>query len=183
MKRNHINIILAVTLIIVAAVMRIVTREMHLYNIAPVAAVGLFSGAVIKDKKFAYLLPLFSMFIADLYFSLFTSVNGFYGIEQLFVYGGMALVTLLGTQMHKVNILKVAGFSIGGSCIFFIVSNFGSFISGMYGYGFDGLVKTYVMAIPFFRDSFLPFDLLGNSLLFGLYFLAQRAFAPKLQQA
>ena len=182
MKRNQSNILLAAGLILMAALLRIINQEMHWYNLAPIAAVGLFAGAIIKEKRFAYILPLLSMFIADLYFQLFTSVNGFYGMEQLFVYGGMAVVTYLGTIMGKVNLPKVVGYSLVGSLAFFVLSNFGSFLSGMWGLNGAGFVKTYVMAIPFFKNTVIS-DLVGNGVLFGLYFLAQRAFTPEVQKA
>jgi hypothetical protein len=182
MKRNQVNIILAIVLIAAAASMRIVNREMHLYNLAPIGAVGLFAGSVIMDKRFAYLMPLLSLFIADVFFQLFTSVPGFYGIEQVLVYAAMAIVTLLGSQMGNVNGLKVVGYSLIGSLIFFVLSNFGSYLHGWYGYGFDGLVTTYTVAIPFFKNTLVS-ELIGSCVLFGLYALGQRAFAPKLQQA
>jgi hypothetical protein len=182
MKRNYTNIILAAILILLAAMMRIVNREIHLYNLAPIGAVGLFAGAVIKDKRYAYLLPLISMFIADLYFQLFTSVTGFYGFEQVLVYVGMGLVTFLGTKMGNVTGIKVAGYSIIGSFIFFVVSNFGSYLTGMWGYGFKGLATTYTMAIPFFKNTVVS-ELVGSIALFGLYFIGQKAIAPKMQKA
>jgi hypothetical protein len=60
----------------------------------------------------------------------------------------------------------------GASTLFFLVSNLGYFAAGFNGYTFSGLVKTYVDAIPFFRNTFTG-DLLGGSVLFGMYFLAQ----------
>lgn len=182
MKPNYTNILLAAGLILATAVMRIITAEMHIPNITPVAAVGLFGGAVLADKKYAYALPLLGMFIADVYFSLFTSVNGFYGIEQVLVYGGMALVTFLGSKMGTVNGGKVIGYSLIGSFVFFVVSNFGSYLKGWYGYDLNGLVQTYIMAIPFYKYSYVA-DLIGSCSLFGLYFLGKKALTPQMQKA
>lgn len=182
MKRNYTNIILAVSLILIGALARVANREMSLFNLAPIAAIGLFSGAILKDKRFAYIIPLLAMLIADAYFQLFTRVQGFYGQEQWFVYGGLALVTLLGTKMGKISSVKVLGFSLTGSVIFFIVSNFGSFLGGMWGTGFEALVTTYTMALPFFRNT-VASELLGSCLLFGGYFLAQRSFSARTEKA
>lgn len=182
MKRNYTNIILATVLILLASMMRIINREVHLYNLAPIGAVGLFAGAVIKDKRYAYLLPLLSMFIADVYFQFFTSVTGFYGIEQILVYLGMGLVTFLGSKMGNVSGVKVIGYSLIGSLIFFVVSNFGSYLRGWWGYDFKGLVTTYTVAIPFFKNTVMS-DLAGSIVLFGLYFIAQKAIAPQTQKA
>lgn len=182
MKRNYTNILLATALILIAALARIVNREMHLYNLAPVAAIGLFSGAIIKDKRISFILPLLAMLLSDAYFQLFTNMQGFYGQEQLWVYGGMALVTFMGTRMGNTNAVKVAGFSLAGSLVFFIVSNFGSFLSGMWGRDLNGLATTYIAAIPFLKNTIVS-DMVGNGLLFGLYFSMQRALRPAAQKA
>lgn len=184
MKQNKLNIILAIGLIILAASARIVNQELHLYNLAPVAAIGLFAGAILKDKRIAFLLPLLSLLISDVYIELFpinAQQRGFYGIEQFFVYGAMLLVTLVGMTMKKADAGRVLGYSLTGSVIFFIVSNFGSYVSGMYGYGMESLTTTYVMALPFFKNTLLG-DLIGNTALFGGYYLLQQAFTSKLEK-
>ena len=40
------------------------------YGFAPQMAMALFGGAVIKDKKLAFLLPLLSMLISDLFYQV-----------------------------------------------------------------------------------------------------------------
>jgi hypothetical protein len=194
MKRNYTNILIAGSLILIAALARIVNREIgDLHNLAPVAALGLFSGAIIKNKRIALLLPLTAMFLSDFYFQLFGTIQymvdgqmvtmkGFYGQEQIWVYGAMALVTVLGMFMGTVKTVKVLGFSLTSSVLFFLVSNFGIFLAGYWGTGIDGLTTTYTMALPFFRNTVVS-DLLGNALLFGLYFSLQRALKATPQKA
>jgi len=190
MKNNKTSILLATGLILMAGAARIMNHEMHLYNLAPVGALGLFSGAVLKDKRYAYLLPMLALLIGDIYIQLFTSWQGFYGISQLCVYVAMMVVTLLGTKMGQPRSLKVMGYSIAGSVIFFLISNFGvwlnielSHVDPMhYGRGFGGLITTYVMGIPFFKYTFAG-DLAGSVILFGAYYLLQQAFSNKLQKA
>jgi hypothetical protein len=185
MKQNRVNIILAIGLIILAASARIVSQELHLYNLVPVAAIGLFAGAVLRDKRMAFLLPLLSLFISDVFIELFpinAQQRGFYGLEQFFVYGSILMVTIMGMTMKKISAAKVLGYSLTGSVVFFIVSNFGSYVSGMYGYGLESFTTTYVMAIPFFKNTLLG-DLLGNTALFGSYYLLQQAFSGKLEKA
>lgn len=150
MKQNNDlkQILLCAGLILAAVAARIVNAEAHLYNLAPVAALSLFSGAVLKNKSYAYLIPLAAYFISDLYFQV-TAGTGFYGISQFFVYGGMALVALLGTRMGQPKALKVFGFSIAGSLLFWIISNFGVFVGGYWGTGLKGFTTTYLMALPF----------------------------------
>ena len=40
-----------------------------------------------------------------------------------------------------------------GACLFFILTNFGVWLLGGYGYTLNGLVASYTMAIPFFVSS------------------------------
>ncbi len=190
MKRNYTNILIATGLILLAACSRIVNHEMGWYNLAPVGALGLFCGAAIKDKKYAFLFAILAQLIGDVYIQLFTKWAGFYGVEQGFVYGALILVTILGIQMKQPKAHKVLGFSLAASVVFFIVSNFGVWVAMEtgkadlynYGHGFTGLVNTYVAAVPFFKNTLIG-DLVGSTVLFGSYFLLQRAFTNKLEKA
>jgi hypothetical protein len=186
MKNNKLNIMIAVGLILMAGVARIVNHEMHLYNFAPVCALGLFSGAVIKDKRIALLLPILAQLMGDVYISLFTQWKGFYGIEQVCVYASLLLVTLMGSGIGQPKALKVLGFTLGSAVIFFLLSNFGVWLSiefgkvDLYGYGkgFTGLVATYAAAIPFFKNTLIG-EFSGSILLFGAFYLLQLAVARK----
>jgi hypothetical protein len=191
MKNTKLNIIIAVGLVLMAGIARIVNHEMHLYNLAPVCALGLFSGAIIKDKRIAYLLPLLAQLMGDVYIALFTQWQGFYGIEQVCVYASLLLVTLMGTGMRQPKALKVLGYTLAGATVFFIVSNFGTWLNLQffgkadlynYGTGFKGLVNTYVAAIPFFKHTLLG-EFTGSILLFGAYYLLQTALVSKVQKA
>ncbi|RYD55838.1 MAG: hypothetical protein EOP56_14855 [Sphingobacteriales bacterium] len=189
MKRNN-SILLAAGLVFIGAASRIVNLEMSLFNLAPVAAIALFSGAVIKDKRLSFIVPLLSLLVADIYIELFSSImSGFYGIQQLFVYMAMALITLVGTRMKNMEdskpaayTMNVLGFSLTSSALFFIVSNFGSFLYGMYGMDLNGLITTYVMAIPFYQKSFAS-DMIGSGLFFGAYYMVQKAMLARTQRA
>jgi hypothetical protein len=190
MKNNRLNIIIAAGLILMVGIARIVNFEMHLYNFAPVCALGLFGGAVIKDKRFAFLLPVLAQLLGDIYYSLFTPLQGFYGIEQACVYGALILVTAIGTRMGQPKALKVLGYTLSGALVFFLLSNFGVWLSMEfgkvdlyhYGKGFTGLVNTYVAAIPFFKNTLVG-ELSGSILLFGAYYLLQTAMMGKVQRA
>lgn len=190
MKSNYTNILLAGGLILMAVVARIVNYEMAIYNMAPVAALGLFSGSVVNNKKMAYLLPLLAMFISDAYIEFFTPMKGFYDISQFFVYGAMAIITFMGTTMKNHKALRIAGYSIAGSAIFFILSNFGTFLTGYWGLDFNGFVTTYLMALPFYTKEGSAFffntfigDLVFSGLLFGAYALLKRAVEGKMVKA
>lgn len=171
------TILLCTALILVAAISRIINAETHWYNFGPMVAISLFSGSVLKNKSYAYILPLAAYFLSDLYLQL-VHHNGFYGISQFFVYGGMALVVTLGAFMKKINVARVAGFTIGGSLLFWLISNFGVFLGGYWGTGLQGLATTYLMALPFYNKmgtelffNAILGDLIFSGVLFGAYAL------------
>lgn len=180
-NKNTFTIVSCTVLVLLAVISRIINTETHWYGFAPIVAISLFSGAILKNKTYAYLLPLCAYLLSDLFLQFFTSTQGFYGISQYFVYGAMVLVVLLGTRMKQPKALNILGFSIGGSLIFWIVSNLGVFFAGYYGLDFHGFMTTYLMAIPFytptgssmFLNAFAG-DLMFSGVLFGLYAMSMQ---------
>ena len=182
MKRNNINILLAFFLILLAAGSRIVNASMHIPNFAPIAAISLFSGVVIKDKRgLAFMVPLLGQFMADMYFQFFTKIPGFYDLAgQLFNYGALIGATALGVSMKQPKPATTLAYVFGASTIFFLVSNFGYFAGGWNGYSIAGLVKTYIDGVPFFKYT-LAGDMAGGVLLFGGYFAVKQMLLNKAQ--
>lgn len=180
MNKTYTQIALVVLLIILTSVLRVMNAELHFYNFIPVAAIGLFSGSMLMNKRVAYLVPLTAMLLSDAGLALFTNTQGFYGISQLVNYIALALVTFLGTFLVKRSVINVTGFTLSGSMIFFILSNFGTFLSGYYGFSMQGLAECYLMAIPFYQNematTFFLNSLIGDLgfsyLAFGICYLA-----------
>jgi len=194
MKDNK-NVLLCAFLIVAAVLSRVINLEFHLWgNFACIGAISLFSGNIIKNKSYAYLIPLVSYFVTDLFIAFAQGQQGFYGVSQFFVYGAMMLVVLLGTKMGQAKALKVLGFTIAGSAIFWLVSNFGVWFANelmsssnpMHEQGLS-LGFTYWRALPFYnefgKELFLGTfvgDIIYSSVLFGAYaLLKNRMFAPK----
>ncbi len=180
MKNESSQIILVIALVLFTALFRVVNAEFHVYNLVPVAALGLFSGSILKNKRVAYLIPLFSVLLSDIGLGLFTSVQGFYGISQVINYAALALVTLLGTFLTKRNAVNIIGYTLSGSVIFFLLSNLGTFLGGYYGYSFEGFITCFTLAIPFYKsdmattffvNSFVG-DICFSFLAFGVVYLA-----------
>lgn len=169
MNKSHTRIALVAFTILFMAFMRVINADLHLYNMVPVAALGLFSGSIIQNKRMAYLIPLLAMLLSDIGLALFTQTQGFYGYSQLINYAALALVTFMGTYLVKRNALNIAGYTISGTMIFFLLSNFGTFLSGYYGYSTAALIECYTMAIPFYKSEMATTFFL-NSLLGDLVF-------------
>jgi hypothetical protein len=183
MKRN-INLLISVFLVAVVVLGRIFNASLHMPNLLPIAAVSLFSGAVLKERRaVAFLLPLLGQFLADVYFQFFTAIPGFYSVSgQLFNYGAILCAAALGSSMKQYKAVPVLMYTLGASLVFFIVSNFGYFAGGWNGYSIQGLTKTYIDAIPFFKNSLIA-DLVGSVVLFGGYAFVQQALMNKAHKA
>jgi hypothetical protein len=196
MKLNK-SLILSFGLLILAASLYRIWPDRP-YGFAPQMAMALFGGAIIKDKRLAFLLPLISMLISDvlyqvLYVNGLTEIKGFYGGQWL-NYILIASVTLFGFLLKKITALRVMAFSFGGSVIFFLLSNFSVWAGGG-GYArpktFDGLMLCYYDGLAFLRDYGLVKGFYGNlfigdlffcTLLFGSFYLFSRTLFQKNNQ-
>lgn len=154
---------LAVLLVLLGVVMRLVP---HAANFAPISAIALFGG-VYLSRKYALFLPLAALVLSDL-------VIGFDSIQsRLTVYGSFLLVGLIGLAVRKnKNALSIAGGALSGSMVFFLITNFAFFYpQTMYAHNLSGVLQSYYMGLPFFRNTLLG-DLFYTGLLFGMYELA-----------
>ncbi len=69
-------------------------------------------------------------------------------------WGSVFLIGLMSTFFTE-NILKRISGALLGAVIFFIVTNFGVWSTGMYGLTVEGLHKCFLLAIPFFTYSII----------------------------
>ena len=75
-----------------------------------------------------------------------------YHSGTFFTWGSVFLIGIISHYFHKNITSRISG-ALLGALIFFIVTNFGVWLSGMYGMTIPGLILTYTMAIPFFAYS------------------------------
>jgi hypothetical protein len=135
----------------------------HPANFAPIGAIAIFSG-IYLPKKWALALPLAAMFFSDIFI-------GFYSWPiMLSVYGGLVIMGLIGLAVRQNKKLStVLGGTILGSLIFYLLTNFSVWAFGsLYVHNLAGLAQSYIMAIPFFRNSLLG-DLFYTGILAGAY--------------
>lgn len=187
-KNLTTDILIVVALILVLVVMRLANITVYKFHLVPMAAISLFAGFVLRRKSLALLVPFGAYLVTDLYLEITNAAGGgFYGISQVFVYVGMMLVALLGTQLKRLKAMRVLGFTIGGSLLFWLVSNLGVFAAGYYGYSFSGFVNTYIAALPFVNNEIgtqLFFnavfsDLICSAIIFGVGALIQKSVSVR----
>ncbi|MFA6426896.1 MAG: DUF6580 family putative transport protein [Candidatus Magasanikbacteria bacterium] len=134
----------------------------HPANFSPVAALAIF-GSLYLPRKWALVLPLSTMFLSD-------SIIGFYSWQIMAsVYASFIATGLLALWARKHKTFRtVLGTTIFGSIIFFLATNAAVWAFGtMYVQNFSGLLQSYYMALPFFRNSLLG-DLFFVGMLVGL---------------
>lgn len=86
-------------------------------------------------------------------FILTDLVIGFHGVT--FFTWGSVIVIGLGSRFFLKNIYSRVAGSLLGACLFFIVTNFGVWSLGSYGYTVEGLMMSYTLAIPFFTYTLI----------------------------
>lgn len=120
----------------------------HIPNFTPVLAMAMFAGMVLPRQK-AIVLPIVLMALTDL-------ILGFHS-TMFFTWGSMILIAFIGEEMKsKSSVTKVFGGGFFASILFFVISNFGVWLmTGLYPKTFEGFVQCYIMAIPFFKWTFI----------------------------
>ena len=170
MTTNNSRILALLSAILFAAALRLVP---HPPNFTPIGAMALFSGAYLGRRALAFVAPLAAMLLSDAFLGFYSGmwVN----------YLAVALVALLGAiALQKRTPVRIGLAAVGGSVLFFLVSNFGTWaLSGMYPHTAAGLAACYVAAIPFFQNT-LAGDLFYATLLFGGFRIAE-LLIPQLE--
>ena len=159
-------------MIFIAAFIRLIP---HPPNFAPIAAMALFGGAYFSKRWAAFLIPLAAMFITDLILGFHSAMWAVYLSFILIVVIGMLLI-----KQKKISNIFLA--SVSASVMFFAITNFAVWASGIYyPKGLSGLAASYTAAIPFFHYTLLG-DLFFVTLMFGSYELAKAKY-PQLAKA
>ena len=173
-RQKSTLIIISVLLIVAAAFSRL---ALYPHNFSPIIAMAIFSGAVIKDRKWAFALPLVAMFLSDLAFEVSGLAPGFWGWGQVAHYCIYALITLFAFNFKKLNVQNVVLFTLAGSLLFFLLSNTAFFLIDnrvyhLYPQNGTGYINCLVAALPFFRTAVIA-DITFSIILFGSFYLVQ----------
>ena len=141
-----------ISLILILALARLIP---HPPNFTPIIAVAIMSGYFFKNINLSFLALIVAMLVSDLF-------TGFYE-NVIFVYASLLLITFIFYKIsNKISFKNLFIYGFAGSLIFFIVSNFGVWALGSpgvydiaYEKNLNGLMQCYILAIPFFGNTFL----------------------------
>ena len=129
----------------------------HPPNFTSLLALSFYVPALLGKKYIPSLIISFA--ITDL-------LIGFHALT-LFTWGSVFLIGIVSKYFVENFNKRIIG-SFFGAVIFFIVTNFGVWSVGSYGYSLNGLVTCYTLAIPFFAYSLIStflFSLIIETLL------------------
>ena len=177
MKSLPIRLITLITIILTAALFRLVP---HWPNFTPIAALVLFGAATFERKWLGLVASLGAMLLSD-------ALIGFHA-SMAAVYVSFGLTWLLGVwaftprRSGKLTGGRIAATSVTASVGFFLITNFAVWYSSpFYPQNFPGLITCYVSGLAFYNGtSFFLNGLLGDlfysAILFGGYYLLQLRF-------
>lgn len=138
----RIHPMFAIFLIILGIGSRLVV---HTPQFTAILAVAMFGGMYLGRTQ-ALALPVAMMIITDL-------ILGFHD-TMIYTWGSMLLVSAIGLWLkERRNFWTVLAGSIVSSAVFFVVTNFGAWLSPLYPDTWEGLKECFTLAIPFFRTT------------------------------
>jgi len=182
MKQHKAVFTTSLLLIGTAALYRVIPGRP--YGFAPQIAMAVFGGAILRDLKWSFALPLFSLFISDvLYEILFmagiTPIQGFYSGQWL-NYLEIGSVVFIGMLLRKFTWRRFLLCGFLAPTWFFILSNF-TVWAGSSGVlipkNFTGLMETYILGLPFYANSIAATYLFG-SIFFSVWMYGLKGSKP-----
>lgn len=184
MKTNRSLVTALVLTLVLSIIYRVLPNRPP--GFAPQIAIALFGGALfIKNKKWAFLMPLVSMFLSDLlyeglYRNGLAAYPGFYSgqwVNYLLITG----LALFGFMVRSHKLSNVFAGSLAAPTSYFLVSNFMVWTGGgglQRPKTFAGLMQCYTDAFPFYVNSLIATAVFA-AILFGSYYLLNNGMLKK----
>ena len=123
----------------------------HPPNFTSLLALSFYVPAIYGIK---YILPvILSFFLTD-------ALIGFHNLV-FFTWGSVVLIGLISKYFFKTIFLRLIG-TVLSSILFYIITNYGVWLMGIYEFSINGLIQSYILAIPFFKYTLL------STLMFSL---------------
>ena len=137
----------------------------HPPNFTPIVAVAIMSGYLFKNIYLSFATLLVSMLVADAFIGFYENI--------FFVYLSLLFLVYIFYKLgRKINLKNLFLYSFAGSILFFIITNFGVWSLGSpgldnvpYEKNLQGLIKCYVLAIPFIKNTVLSTLIFSYSIL------------------
>ena len=160
--------------VVFAAASVVIRLAPHAPNIAPIGALALFVGTYLP-RRWGWALPLIAMLVSDYMIGFYTP-----GVMAS-VYLSFAGITLIGWALRRQrSSLSIVAGALAGSTLFYLITNFAVWAySDWYPHTLSGLLSSYALALPFFRNTAVG-DVLYSAAFFGAYEAVRLAVRGKL---
>ena len=101
-------------------------------------------------------------------------VIGFHSLV-FFTWGSVIIIGLTSKYLKKNFTYRIVG-AFSAAILFYIITNFGVWISGSYSYTFEGLILCYTLAIPFFYNSLISTLILSSiiEVIYRYFFFSKK---------
>ena len=136
---NYLKIFIGIFLVLSAS--RFIP---HPPNFTSLLALSFYIPAILGAR---YIPALIISFLITDYFIGFHSTVAF-------TWGSVIIIGLISKYFIKNITTRISG-ALMGALLFFLITNFGVWSLGSYGYTFEGLIICYTLAIPFFAYSLI----------------------------
>jgi hypothetical protein len=152
----------------------------HPWTFTPVAAALLFFGA--RGSRRQLWVPLVLLAASDVILTKFV-YSYVFSWDHFVTWAWYAAILWFGTSLrNNSRPLRIVGASLASSISFFLLSNFAVWACwDMYPKTFGGLMTSYTLALPFFRNA-VEGDLLFTCMMFATPF-ALHAMSEALHNA
>jgi hypothetical protein len=141
---------------------------------------ALFGASQLPRKWMAWVVPFMALYVSDVALNnIFYGqyYEGFYLGFNTWVYMGFAVSILMGFGLLRnrdFSWLRLGGVTLGSTAIFFLLTNFGSWLgSPFYPQTTAGLAAAFTAGLPFLLNS-----VAGNLFFAGVLFGGARMLAP-----
>ena len=155
---NYLKISLGIFIVLAAS--RFIP---HPPNFTSLIALSFYIPAILGIKFIPAL--IFSFFLTDLIIGFHSTI--------FFTWGSVIFIGLISKFFIFSISNRITG-SLLGAFLFFLITNFGVWSIGLYGYNFEGLIACYTLAIPFFGQTIV--STLIYAFIFELMLLANKKF-------
>lgn len=136
----------------------------HPPNFTSLLALSFYVPAILGIRYLPAL--VFSFFLTDF-------IIGFHA-TTLFTWGSVIIIGLL-SRYFILNIYTRLSGALLGAVIFFLVTNFGVWVLGSYGYTLNGLLASYILALPFFGYSLIS-TIIFSAIIETTYFSFKKKY-------
>lgn len=173
MSKKELLVFILIVVAIGTRFLFIIDGSSVLPNFTAVGAIAIFGAYHLKGGK-KWIVPLVVLWLSDMVLNNIVYAQYYEHFQifgSLWVYGSVFLVGLAAYYLlRKFSWTRLAFSGIAGAVIFFLVTNFGSWINPTTPYVKDlaGLMASYDAGLPFFRNTLVS-NIVFSFALFGAY--------------